>query len=274
MEGERHRDRAVRQMGETDLMTTFGAPARDLSTVAEYESLLARRDEPGERRLARAGFALVAPVLGYVLVRAAIAVIEAQFSSGRSGPVFDEVQTQALAVWGALSLGLLVLGDRVASRFLSKNADDRQVDLARTGSFLDRLPSSFNVLRELRVSDAGIVEHVVVGPTGLFVVCTDRYEDEVVVDGRRARSGRRSLAKAVARARVETAAVSRLAGVPATPVVCVHGADVTVLPGATRPTVEGVRFCAARDLAALLSERSEVFPEIEVHQIAIQLVWS
>lgn len=241
------------------------------SSMAEYERLLSHRSAPHTSRGRVAALVFVAPVLGYVFVRAGVEILDAELSSdGRS--LFTDAQSQALAIWGALSAALLVVGDRVAGRLRPVTGVDE--DVVRTGHFLARLPSPFTVLRGLRLPTGDSIDHVVVGPTGLFVVLTEHCDHDVVVDGRRARCGRRSMHKLALRARALTAEVSRLAGVPATPIVCIHGADVTVRTGAPRPTVSGVRFCAARDVQPLVSDRPSAIAELDVHHIATQLVWS
>lgn len=243
------------------------------STMAEYDRLLSHRAAPRGSRRRTVAIVFVAPVLGYVFVRAGVEILDAEFSPP-GGHLFSDAQSQALAVWGALSAALLVVGDRVVGRLRLAVAADAAEDVRRTGYFLDRLPPTFTVLRDLRLPSGGTADHVVVGPTGLFVVATQHCDHDVVVDGRRARSGRRSLHGAVDRARSASTEIAELTRVPATPVVCVQGADVHVRPGAPRPTVNGVRFSAARHLGTLLADRPDAIAELDVHHIATQLVWS
>jgi hypothetical protein len=99
-----------------------------------------------------------------------------------------------------------------------------------TGRELDRLPDGFRVLHDLRIPGSRAnVDHVVIGPTGVFVVESKRMRgklrvrgEEVIVAGRR-----RGMVDEVRRevAAVQTALAAAGIGAPVRPILFIQEAD-------------------------------------------------
>lgn len=99
-----------------------------------------------------------------------------------------------------------------------------------TGRELDKLPDGYRVLHDLRIlGSRANVDHVVIGPTGVFVVESKRMRgklhvggDEVFVAGRR-----RGMVDEVRRevAAVETALLAAGVSVPVRPILYIQEAD-------------------------------------------------
>jgi hypothetical protein len=99
----------------------------------------------------------------------------------------------------------------------------------RTARLLDRLTrDGYVVFHDLAVPDSPAnVDHLVIGPTGLFVIDTKQWTGSVHQgsDGLAWHNHYR-LDRTVETARWEAETLGRLLGVPVVPLVCVHGAHV------------------------------------------------
>ncbi len=129
----------------------------------------------------------------------------------------------------------------------------------RVALLLEGLPGGYHVFHDLPCVASGGIDHVVVGPTGFFVIETKFWsgavtveEGEVRVDG--AAPSRAPVAQAYAACGELMAFLGeRIGAVPAcVPVVCF--ASNTLAGGAVR--VRDVWVCNAKELLPLLLERS------------------
>jgi hypothetical protein len=121
----------------------------------------------------------------------------------------------------------------------------------RTGQILRSLEAEgFRAIHDRLIPGSRAnIDHIVVGPTGVFVVETKSYtgklsvrRGEVWVAGRR-KTGILSQAKR------EAAAVAAVVSpVPVTPLICVHRADL----GWFKVEVEGIRIVGPREMVKLL----------------------
>lgn len=139
-----------------------------------------------------------------------------------------------------------------------------------TGRDLDDLPAGFRVLHDLRIlGSRANVDHVVIGPTGVFVVESKRMrgklrvrDDEVYVGGRR-----RPMVEEVRGevAAVQTVLQSAGISVPVRPVLYIQEADPPWF--LSRPA--GIPIVlSGRKLRRLITSADEVLPPAEVDRAA------
>jgi hypothetical protein len=94
-----------------------------------------------------------------------------------------------------------------------------------TAALLQALPRRFVVGHDLAVpGSAANIDHVVIGPTGIFVIDTKAYRGRLGVRRRRLWAGRREVDAGPAA--WEAALVSEVAGVPVRAVLAVHGSGL------------------------------------------------
>ena len=228
------------------------------SAQAEYE----RRRTNDKARIRenlplRLLFVVASPLVGYFGVRIAAIIVDGQFRSVTSsttggtdtGPMFDAGLVHMVGLCAAFALTLsaarLAFGARQSTEAWRIGAEGERLT-ART---LQNLPASYRVLHDLPMprSKANI-DHVVVGPTGVFTVETKNYKNGVKIKRGRVYSSGRKLPGVVDQARRQASAVAAKTGATVTPIVCVHG-GVTVEGMFQKPVVDGVRFCCGRRLA-------------------------
>lgn len=101
------------------------------------------------------------------------------------------------------------------------------------------------------------IDHIAIGPGGVFVIETKNYDgkvtvrgDDLLVSGRK-RTGiiEQAWREAVAVQAALAPELARLA-LDVIPILCIHGAE---LPW-SRTTVQGVRVCGARELRGVLGK--------------------
>jgi hypothetical protein len=127
----------------------------------------------------------------------------------------------------------------------------------RTARDLDRLGTGYHLFHDLRLPDSRAnIDHLVIGPTGVFTVETKHRKATVVVGRRGVTCAGRTMRPAVDQARRQATAVSTALGVAVRPVVAIQGGRLEVRGWRTRPIVDGVRFCTGRQLPKVLSAGS------------------
>ncbi len=250
------------------LRPTDDIPARaGASAQAEYEKRSARdRDHRARTRRKRVLALSVSPLLGYLAARLgfiALDVVGAEAMSSVGGgarasePIVDPAGAHRYALLVAVAITLMV-GAQLFARKQTTEAFRIGAEGERmTGEILDRLPTGWHVLRDLPMPGGrGNIDHVVVGPPGVFTIETKNYANGVVIRGGVARSNGRRLDKVVAQADRQVRVVSAVTGATVIPIVVVHGKGVTVEGWFQRPVIDGVRFCSDRRLhRALLAHR-------------------
>jgi len=144
----------------------------------------------------------------------------------------------------------------------------------RTGRLLEPLEAEgFRILHDRQIpgSRAANIDHLVIGPPGIYVVETKSLggslqirDNEVFVSGRR-RTKMIDEVKREALA-VQTALAKELAapGWMVTPVICVHRADLPWL----RSEVAGVRIVSGKDLVKRLREADHLLAPADVERLA------
>lgn len=112
------------------------------------------------------------------------------------------------------------------------------------------------------------IDHVVVGPGGVFVIDSKNWPGTVVVRGGVLRQDRYSRQGAVTSAVEAAAAVARLlpaASCRVTPVLCLVRSD------ALEAHTEGVLVCSTANVADLLASRPRELADVQVKRLAIEL---
>lgn len=222
-------------------MGTAGHSARQ-----EYERRK-RKDLERRHRGLKPRLAVVAagPILAFVLIRTSATQLNLD------GPIAAFIA--GLAALGiGLGLASELWGARQSTEAWRKGAEGEEV----TAKLLARLPAAYSVLHDLRMPGSRTnIDHLVIGPTGVFTVETKNYASVVEVRWGSATRAGRSMTKVVHQARGQAEAVSGVLGRPVRPIVCVHGQGVRT--GLfSRPVVNGVHFCSGRCLVkALTSSR-------------------
>jgi len=120
---------------------------------------------------------------------------------------------------------------------------------------LDALKAPFVVHHDLVLPRTGApVEHLVLGPTGVFLVEAKRYANPVIVRGRVAHCGGRSMGPVVDQAARRAAAVRSVLGVEVRAVLCVLS---PLEPDGKRDrlVVDGVELTSARWLTRVLTRK-------------------
>ena len=207
------------------------------SAQREYERRRAR-----ERAAVKANLVWTVP---FVLVVATVAGLLAERYIGSMGWI-------AFAVTGAC-LGLQFWGTSSHILAYAKGAEGER----RTNRSLQKLPD-YTVLHDRKIPGSKAnIDHIAVGPGGVFVIETKHYEGRVTVTGddllvngrRRTRIVEQTWREAVAVQGALAPELSRL-GLDVTPILCIHGVE---LPW-SRTTVQGVRVCGARELRNLMAK--------------------
>jgi hypothetical protein len=140
-----------------------------------------------------------------------------------------------------------------------------------TAAALGRLPASYVVLHDLRLPGSRAnIDHLVVGPTGVFTVETKHYSSDVVISRGRARHAGRSMDDAVRQANGQAEAVRSALGCPVRAIVCIQGASVTTAGWFTKPLVDGVRFCDGGRLVRAITNLAAEHTDEEVRDLAAQ----
>lgn len=142
-----------------------------------------------------------------------------------------------------------------------------------TARALATLPPAFVVLHDRKIprSPANI-DHIVIGPTGVFVVETKRYSGRLTVRGSDVFVAGRRRTKIVEQARWEAEVVAKVladADEPreVTPLLCIHRAE---LPWRTA-RVGGVAIVSGSGLTATLTKAPEALSADEVARLGVLL---
>lgn len=145
----------------------------------------------------------------------------------------------------------------------------------RTAGVLDKLGTDFRFIHDRRVPGGREnIDHIVVGPTGVFVVETKNIGGKLRVNGGRLFSGRYCRDGYIAQAQRQARAVEEVLSAAAAPLpievvplICVHGAE---LPS-RRVSLQGVRLVGRRGLVRTISKAPTVLSTEQVTTIASKL---
>ncbi len=178
------------------------------------------------------------------------------------------------AAWQLLGWSLVVIG--IATAVIGLVGLPANVRAWRTGAageeqtaaVLDPLEADgYVVLHDRRMPGSRAnLDHVVIGPTGVWVVETKSYEGALRVRGGELWIGGRRRPGFVDQARRAAAAVAAaLDDVAVTPLLCVHRADFPLL---SRPRLAGVAIVGPGRLARVIREGPAVLEPSEVERLA------
>lgn len=202
------------------------------SARAEFE----RRSARDQERLRRVRPALLA----FGLTAAVVGLLLAAFGPTAPGPAGGTFRLLFLVIVIAAivmtPVAMFALPRSTVAWRTGAIGEERTAELLRTLE-----PRGYRAIHDRLVphSQANI-DHIVIGPPGIFVVETKSYGDRL--------SWRRK-EQFAAQAKREAAVVAAVVKpVPVTPLVCVHRADL----GWFRVQVDGVRFVSPRELVRVL----------------------
>ncbi len=160
--------------------------------------------------------------------------------------------------WVGLILGIMMA---VQAFFMGPKRSDAwskgAIGEEKTEKWLRRLGPQFRVLHDLAIPGSKAnIDHLVIGPTGVFVVDSKNYKWKITENARgELWSGRYPLARALSTLNWEAKKVAAHLGVEVTPILCIHGAD----PPQRNIVKEGVRLAGPRGLVRIINEgRSKV----------------
>ena len=131
----------------------------------------------------------------------------------------------------------------------------------RTGELLGPLEAEgFRIIHDRLIPRSRAnIDHIVVGPPGIFIVETKNYERKL---------SRGQKERFAAQAKREAAAVARVVSpVSVTPLICVHRADL----GWFKVRVDGVRIVSPKELIRVLRKAPELLVPAEVARLADQI---
>lgn len=252
------------------------------SAQAEYERRRTNDRTRIRQTLSRSIFYVVAaPVVGYLGVRLGAEVLDWLFRTVASSAVDGELETEPMFASGLVHLvglcaavaltataAVTAFGARQSTEAWRVGAEGERL----TGQALEKLSASYCVLHDLPMprSKANI-DHVVIGPNGVFTVETKNYKNGVTIKGGRAYGSGRSLDRVVQQARRQASAVAEQTGATVTPIVCVHGGGVRLEGLLQKPVVQGVRFCSGRKLRRTITGYPTQLQEEAVRDIERRL---
>lgn len=122
-----------------------------------------------------------------------------------------------------------------------------------TAHLLASLPPGYVVLHDVRLSGRpGNIDHVVIGPTGVFTI--GRVDDEATVTAHH---------PGLARAESQACSLRGTLGVAVRPILCLEGRS-----GAEVATVDGVLICGRRDLRRAITGTTAALPPRSVTRLA------
>jgi len=179
---------------------------------------------------------------------------------------------------GALC-GAVIAGSIVAAGLLAPNSTTAWATGAqgeqRTAQFLDPLAAEgFFILHDRKIPGSPAnIDHIVIGPTGVFVIETKNIAGRMTIAGDEVRiAGRR--VNAVEEVGHEAEAVSAVLGpaldsrgLTVVPVICAHRADLPLF----RSSVAGIRIVDGKGLAHLLKASPAVLSPDDVGALAALL---
>ncbi len=220
---------------------------------------------------------LLAPTIAYAGTRLGIELVNqaADATSGQaptgSEAMIDAGQAQLLAVAVAVAALAYVAYSRVAS--LPVLASWTTAEPARPVSeVLAGLPDTYRVVAGSAVAgDGDLVDHVVIGPTGVYTIETRAYSCGVVIDRGHALVNGRNLDDLVEQVSRTAGSIGQRTRCPVTPVVCAHG-GVRVDTFLGTPVVDGVRFCDEPDLVHTITAGRSVLSPGACDRIEIVMV--
>lgn len=254
-------------------MGTAGGSAR-----REYERRRARdAAQRRSNRWARIAVTLATPILVYAAARfAAPAVLDGFFERLAESGGVDGPRSVDREPWHIVGLLVAAVATASVAREMwgtsqsTKAWGKGSVGEVATGRFLERLPRDFTTLHDVQMPGSRAnIDHVVVGPTGVFTIETKNYRGGVrIARGRVTVGGRRrdGISEQAAR---QAHAVSARTGRPVRPIVVIHGG--VQLGWFSSPLVDGVRFSGPGRLRRLLTSGARALSVDDIADVVARL---
>ncbi len=177
----------------------------------------------------------------------------------------DKITAFFLASMVAISLARDLWGARKSTEAWRKGADGEVL----TGRALAKLPAAYVCLHDLGMPGSRAnIDHLVIGPTGVFTVETKNFSSPVRISGSKATRSGRSMDSVVTQARGQAKAASAALGLPVSPIVCLQGAGLST--GLfSRPSIKSVHFCAGNGLATAIASPKHQLTTDEVERLVV-----
>ena len=243
-------------------MGAAGASAR-----REYERRLAR--EAARLRANRVPLlvpTIATPIVAYLGVRFGLpwvidSVLRSVAESGsRTTTPVDPKPYAQLALLVALAATVSVVrtlwGTRQSTTAWRIGARGEEATATR----LTQLPESFRVLHDLPMPGSRAnIDHVVVGPTGVFTVETKNYQSGVEIKRGTVWASGRDRSEIVDQADRQAQAIAIKTGQDVTPLIVIHGG--VRVGWFSSPIVRGVRLCGPKSLVDVIASRPPMLDE-------------
>lgn len=187
-------------------------------------------------------------ILAFGAAMAVFGLVMAAFGPVPSGPLGPSFRM----LW--LFLPIAAVGATLAALFLPGNTIAWRTGALgeeRTGEILRPLEAQgFRVIHDRLIPGSREnIDHIVVGPPGVFVVETKSYAGKLSVRRGEVWVAGRRKTEILAQARREADAVAAIVSpIPVTPLICVHRADL----GWFKIELDGVRIVGPRELVKML----------------------
>lgn len=197
------------------------------------------------------------PVLVYLGIRFLVAQVM---------PDSESIETLGLTFAALTALALLTYwwGPKHTTQAWRKGSDGEIL----TERHLQRLPEQFVCLHDRRMPGSRAnIDHLVIGPTGIFTVETKNFDAKVEVGRNTVKKKGRSMDAVVTQAAGQATAVQALLGVPVRPLVCIQTGTVSHSMF-SKPSLRGVRFCAGRNLVKTIRSYGPELSDDEVSRLA------
>lgn len=243
------------------------------SARREYERRVARdRARIDSNRRQRVAVLAVTPIVVFCAVRFAgpwawdgfVSAVLSSTDSESPAPTMDARQLTIPAAVVALAATLSVWQQLFGRRQTTEASRQGAEGEAMTARILARLPAGYVVMHDLPMPRSRAnVDHVVIGPTGVFTIETKRYKNGVSIQRGHVRASGRDRSGIVEQANRQAQAMGGAFGVPARPVVVVHGG--VTLGWFTSPVVDGVRFCSPGKLRKVVTNGPATLSPDEVN---------
>jgi len=183
-------------------------------------------------------------------------------------PGLEQLLAVAAALGAAFVLGEAAFSKRRTTEAWRRGALGEQA----TARFLEPLEAAgYVVLHDRRIPGSRAnIDHVVVGPSGVWVIESKNWSGKVSIKGSRLLRNGRNEARALEEANREAEvvrAVLREEQLPVRPVLCIHGAAIDV-GWFSSSRVDGVRICSGRRLRKLIEGERSVLGSDRVRRIA------
>lgn len=226
------------------------------SARREYER---RREADLQRRRHhfrwKLALVVLSPIFVFLVIRAVLSTL---IGGGIAGLV-----AAVVAFCSATTLASELWGRKPSTEAWRKGAEGEEMT-ART---LAKLPAGYVALHDLRIPGSRAnIDHLVIGPSGVFTVETKHFTSDVDVSWGKATRNGRSMAPVVDQAAGQAKLVKGILGLEVRPVVCVQGAGVN--SGlVSRGKAGRVQFCSDRRLNGLITSSKGTLSAGEISRL-------